>query len=128
MKNLALKVFRAPPQRLNCAQAVAAAWHQTTGRNAALVTDLGPCGGGRAPGGVCGALHAAQVIAGDEAVGGQMARQFAETAGGLSCRDIRRRGLASCADCVALAAEILATSRSLTTTDSSSGVSYGGEK
>lgn len=109
MKNLALKLFRTPPSYLNCAQAVAGAWHQTTGRNGELVNDLRSCGGGRAPGGVCGALHAAQLAAGDDAAGRTIAGQFAKAVGALSCREIRTRGSVSCGECVAVATELLSS-------------------
>ena len=56
MKELALKVFRQPPDRLNCAQSVLYAWREVFGDTAITVADLKPFGAGRASDGLCGAL------------------------------------------------------------------------
>ena len=56
MKELALKVFRQPPDRLNCAQSVLYAWREVFGDTAITVADLKPFGAGRAPDGLCGAV------------------------------------------------------------------------
>jgi hypothetical protein len=61
MKEHALKVFRQPPERLNCAQAVLHAWREVAGDTSIALADLKPFGGGRAPDGLCGALRAAKV-------------------------------------------------------------------
>ena len=63
MKEHALKVFRQPPERLNCAQAVLHAWREVSGDTSIALADLKPFGGGRAPDGLCGALHAACMVA-----------------------------------------------------------------
>ena len=59
MKELALKVFRQPPDRLNCAQSVLHAWREVFGDTAITVAELKPFGAGRASDGLCGALYAA---------------------------------------------------------------------
>lgn len=46
MKELALKVFRQPPDRLNCAQSVLHAWREVFGETAITVADLKPVGAG----------------------------------------------------------------------------------
>ena len=40
MKGIALKVFRQPPDRLNCAQSVLYAWREVFGDTAITVADL----------------------------------------------------------------------------------------
>ena len=64
MKEHALKVFRQPPERLNCAQSVLYAWREVSGDTSIALADLKPFGGGRAPGGLCGALHTACMVVG----------------------------------------------------------------
>ena len=101
MKKIAEAVFRQP---LNCAQAVAHAWTQKTGADVPLVAKLSGCGGGRAPGGVCGALHAVHCIAGEEALRKQALADFSAMAGGAAdCRSIKSSGV-PCSECVAFAA------------------------
>ena len=63
VKELALKVFRQPPDRLNCAQSVLHAWREVVGDTALAVADLKPAGAGRAPEGLCGAIYAACLLA-----------------------------------------------------------------
>lgn len=107
MKTLASTVFRQPPQRLNCAQAVAHAWHVKSGQDGHLVGELSRCGGGGAPGGVCGALHAVHRLTMAEPLQEKATSEFAAKAGAVQCRDIRQLGIATCAECVAHAAEWL---------------------
>jgi hypothetical protein len=105
MKKIAGELYR--NRHGNCAQAVAAAW-QLAGLGASQARqDFADCGGGRAPAGVCGALHAANRIAGAQRAE-QIAREFAAAAGGhTTCREIRSARVLSCAGCVELAAELL---------------------
>lgn len=88
----------------NCAQAVAAAWQDRNERgDLSLLEKLRSCGGGRAPGGICGALHAAHTILRDQGSREEGDRLFLAEAGSLSCKEIRALGRLSCAGCVALA-------------------------
>ena len=101
MKKIALGVFRQP---LNCAQAVAHAAVARGHGDVRLVAELAGCGGGRTPGGVCGALHAVHCITGDEALRKQASAEFAAMAAGAAdCKSIKRAGV-PCTDCVAFAA------------------------
>lgn len=105
MKELALKVFRSPPDRLNCAQAVLHAWRATFGDTTLTVPELKPFGAGRAPDGLCGAVYAACLLAPDRA--DELKAAFAARVGSLLCREIRTARKHACADCVAEAAELL---------------------
>ena len=58
--NRAVEIFSEIPRKCNCAQAVAAGLERDD-----LLPELAACGGGKAPGGRCGALHAAMLIAGE---------------------------------------------------------------
>lgn len=105
MKNIASEAFR--KRRANCAQAVAIAWQAKMSREDVPVDSLSSCGGGNAPGGLCGALHAACLIAGGER-SGAVSDGFKERAGGHSkCREIRSSRALSCVECVELAAALL---------------------
>lgn len=105
MKQTARDYYHA--RKGNCAQSVAHAW-QTKHKADPKTTDaFAACGGGKAPDGLCGALHAAHTLAGD--VGASAIRDaFARQTGGhLTCRDIRAARALPCAGCVELAAELL---------------------
>ena len=106
MKELALKVFRQPPDRLNCAQSVLHAWREVFGDTAIKVADLKPFGAGRAPEGLCGAVYAACLLAPNRA--DELKAVFALRVGSLYCKEIRAAKKHPCADCVAQAAELLA--------------------
>jgi hypothetical protein len=109
MKELALEVFRRPPDRLNCAQSVLHAWREVFGDTALAVADLKPAGAGRAPEGLCGAVYAACLLAPDRAE--ELKAAFAAGVGSLYCKEIRAARERSCAECVAEAAELLAAVR-----------------
>jgi hypothetical protein len=118
MKELALSVFRQPPDRLNCAQSVLHAWRETFGETAITVPELKPFGAGRAPEGHCGAIYSVCLLAPDRA--DELKAAFAARVGSLYCKEIRTAKLHSCADCVAHAAELLAGKEDLWITDDSS--------
>ncbi len=105
MKTLALHHFRRPPERLNCAQSVLQAYHTLSGDTAISVSDMKAFGGGRAPGGVCGALHAACTVAPNKA--DRLKARFAATTGSVECREMRRANQFPCELCVSEAAQLL---------------------
>ncbi len=92
-------------RRLNCAQSVTAAFAQTHGTTEEDIESLAGCGGGRAPGGLCGAYHAAVQLLGSETE--TMRDSFLEAAGALTCREIRSLRKLPCAGCVAHAARLV---------------------
>ncbi|MBQ4481120.1 MAG: hypothetical protein II943_10825 [Victivallales bacterium] len=93
--------FSAPGHPFNCAQSVAIG----AGRED-LLPELAACGGGRAPGGRCGALHAALLIASPERHG-VILEQFQAEAGALTCREIKNETHFPCIQCVELASRLL---------------------
>ena len=105
MKTHAQSVFRRAPERLNCAQAVLDAYQAVTGRHVAPVADFEPLGGGRAPGGECGALHAACLAA--PASAATIRASFAAHAGSTLCRPLKQELRFPCTECVELAADLL---------------------
>jgi hypothetical protein len=105
MKDEAIAYFS--QRRGNCAQAVAHAWKSKNPSSPHAPEQFTACGGGRAPEGVCGALHAGCTVAG-EPHAANIRTKFAEKAGGhQTCRAIRAAKAMPCADCVTLAAELL---------------------
>ncbi len=92
---------------LNCAQAVAAAFQDLSGLTPEQLAHHGHNGGGRAPGGICGALHAGLELLHDEAQRQAVTAQFADIAGSTQCREIRKTKQVSCAGCVEAAATLL---------------------
>src|ERR1035438_9365003 len=105
MKEHALKVFRLPPERLNCAQSVLYAWREISGDTSIALADLKPFGGGRAPDGLCGALHVACMVAPNQAEALKLS--FAARLGSLYCKELRAAKVHPCETCVGQAAELL---------------------
>jgi hypothetical protein len=93
-------------RRGNCAQAVAQAWTDKKDPGTAHAERFVAHGGGRAPEGLCGALHAARELAGDHKE--TLTELFKQNADGhITCRAIRKNRIMPCTDCVALAAGLL---------------------
>ncbi|MCX5782573.1 MAG: C-GCAxxG-C-C family protein [Elusimicrobia bacterium] len=96
-------------KRLNCAMAVAEAFHEKYPLDSKHLEQLKSCGGGRAPAGICGSIFAAKVIMDQYLPGksGQVLSEFASIAGSVKCGEIRRSKKLSCVRCVELSAEHL---------------------
>jgi hypothetical protein len=94
-------------RRGNYAQSVAFAWGSKFVGARGVEEVFDGHGGGRAPGGLCGALHASCELAGAEAAT-KIKAQFAEkTDGHLTCKAIRAAKVVPCSACVEIAAELL---------------------
>ena len=105
IKSRALELYTS--HKANCAQAVAIAWQEATGEVSKSAEQFKTCGGGRSPGGLCGALYALQQITGETA-DGPLSKKFTEAAGGnITCREIRGARCLSCTGCVETAAGLL---------------------
>lgn len=97
----ALSTFREPPYMYNCAQTVCAAFGRED-----LLDEMKACGGGKAPNGTCGALHAALVLAPERAASIQA--EFEKRLGACKCRDLKGgETRVSCQDCVRTAAQLV---------------------
>lgn len=99
--DLAEALYSQKPKKYNCAQAIAQAFARDD-----LVESLASCGGGRAPEGLCGALHAALLIL-PEDERENARKRFRQVAGDILCRSIRPAGQTPCTECVRIAATIL---------------------
>lgn len=98
-KEKALSAFRSPPLFLNCSQAVAHGLDRDD-----LREQLSNCGQGRAPDGLCGAVYAAALIAGENAA--DVFDAFKQKNGSVFCRELKTKFRVPCPQCVACAVEI----------------------
>ena len=98
----AVSLYSQIPKEYNCAQSVAKAFERDD-----LVAQLKSCGGGRAEGGLCGALHAALLML-PENKSKETKKQFRDRVGDILCKTIRREGKTPCAECVRTAASLIA--------------------
>ena len=103
--NGATAILRQPPRRLNCSQSVLALCGIED-----RMEEFAEFGGGRAPGGLCGALYAALQLVPEERRGA-LRRAFAAEAGAEKCLDIKRGAGTSCQMCVAIAAALAIDNR-----------------
>ena len=105
MKQKALSVFRQAPDRLNCAQSVIHAAQELLGDSGFKLEDFKTMGSGRAPGGTCGALHAACEVVPESA--DSLKKQFAATTGATTCHELKRTYQVPCEQAIATAADLL---------------------
>ena len=100
--NKAVELFTAVPKLHNCAQAVA-----DGAGNKELAMEMAVCGGGKAPLGRCGALHAALCLTKAEKHADLIA-EFVKYAGAETCREIKgAEKPLPCPKCVRVAAELV---------------------
>jgi len=92
--------------KLNCAQAILKTFQKECDVSDEMIADYKAFGGGRAEGGVCGAIYAAMNLA-DDKHKADMEAKFTEAATYMGCQDIKKSQSLSCPDCVAEAAQIL---------------------
>jgi len=89
----------------NCAQAILKAFAPLSGFDQSCLDRFAHFGGGRAPGGECGALFAAKAILRDSIAKQEVEKAFVASAGSTRCRAIRKGRTLSCEQCVQTAAE-----------------------
>jgi hypothetical protein len=90
-----------------CCQAVLHAFRGRLPVGEEVLAAARGAGGGRAPGGRCGALHAAHLLV-PAAHHPGIEADFVRAAGSAICREIRRARAVSCRECVAAAARLVA--------------------
>lgn len=94
-------------EKYNCAQSVIRAFYDVVDTNLLAVEGFKKYGGGRAEGGLCGALYAAKRIMGDDERAQKVESLFAEEVGDVVCYSIRQTKHVSCVACVEIAAKIV---------------------
>jgi|GEM_PF-175244 rhodanese-related sulfurtransferase len=95
--------------KLNCAQAVVAAFSEKFPIEPGSVEAYSGYGSGKAPDGECGAYHAAKLVVQKYGAGKseEFAAAFSGKAGSTKCREIRRLRRIPCLGCVETAAEFI---------------------
>lgn len=96
--------------RMNCAQSVLNGFKEEFNISDGKIAEFQKYGGGRAPGGLCGAFYAAKTILeknnGEEKLK-ELEKEFMNCAGSTKCREIKMgRGL-SCQGCVEKSSKFL---------------------
>ena len=105
-RTLAAQYFHGK-ERFNCCQAVMKAFADKTGMTDDDIREqFASHGGGRAPEGVCGALHAARELL-DKENFNILADKFEKAAGAKTCREIRSARQLPCVECVELVGQLL---------------------
>jgi len=107
VENKARKLFHGE-EKYNCAQAVLKTFEDIYPFTDECLREFKALGGGRAEGGMCGALYAAQHVVQDEAKAVALGARFKEIIGAVGCKEIKRVHGVPCHDCVAVAARLVA--------------------
>jgi len=96
-------------EKLNCAQSVIKAFHDLFHASVQEAEAFVAFGGGKAPGGKCGAYYAAWqlTLKNNPLKINQLEQDFIKVAGSLKCKEIRNQRKLSCLGCVEKAAELL---------------------
>lgn len=95
--------------RLNCAQSVAEVFREKFPLDEKTASSLSACGGGKAPGGYCGAFYAAKCIL-EKHFPQRSAKGMAEllsAAGSLKCVEVKAIRKLSCVGCVEKSVEVV---------------------
>lgn len=105
----ALAYFHQAPYKLNCAQSIMKAAQGVTGiSDEAIALQYGDKGGGKAPGGLCGALYSAKQILGpDSPEAAALEAEFEATLGGKCCKQLKGELKVPCERTVSLAQTLL---------------------
>lgn len=98
--------FHRPPESLNCAQSIMKGFQEEFQVSDAEVEEFRAWGGGRAEGGLCGALFAADTLLKRRGLG-SIASGFEKKVGYKTCKEIKGNRACSCPDCVRIADELL---------------------
>ncbi len=95
----ALATFRTPPHNHTCPQAICAAFGHDE-----MLEDVRTMGAGRAPGGLCGSLYAACLLAPGHAE--EIKAEFQAANGAIRCAELRQLRV-PCQACVRTSAMLL---------------------
>lgn len=105
----AVDYFHAAPNNWNCAQAIVKS-HQLASQMSDEEIELvyRPKGGGRAEGGLCGAVYSAKEILGaDSPEAVALEEEFRQQLGAITCRQLKAEMRIPCTETVTLADELL---------------------
>ncbi len=101
--------FHLMPYNWNCAQSIHKSMQVHTGlTDEQIELSYRSKGGGRAEGGLCGAIYAVRTLVGEDTPEAErLTEQFAQEARGLTCAQLKGRCGRTCAELVELAENIL---------------------
>lgn len=102
----AVKFFRGA-KRYNCAQAVLKGFQEKHAVSQGTIDAFKAHGGGRAEGGLCGALYAAKFLLKNKEQATELENHFSKVAGSIHCKEIRKLNRVLCAECVQTSAKLL---------------------
>lgn len=91
----------------NCAQSVLKTFQQERNISDMTIYQASALGGGRAEGGVCGAIYSALMVSGDEKMAEKLLADFHQKTGSIYCTDIRE-SRDGCRELVKLAVSLTA--------------------
>ncbi|MDL1940704.1 C-GCAxxG-C-C family protein, partial [Candidatus Jettenia sp. AMX1] len=94
-------------ENFNCAQAILKAYQEDFNITDQQILEYKKFGGGKAEGGVCGALFAAKKLIHNEDISNHVEQHFSKAAGAITCREILSLKQLSCHKCVENIAESL---------------------
>ncbi len=101
--------FHLAPFNWNCAQAIHKSFQPHTRlSDEEIELQFRPMGGGRAPGGMCGAIYAVRSLVGEDTpLADELTQSFVARTGGLTCRELKGREGRPCAWLVNEAEQLL---------------------
>ena len=105
-KNKSLLYYHAAPYNYNCAQSILKGFQNEFQIEESEIDTYRANGGGKAEGGVCGALYAANRLLA-QAGKSPISEEFSQQAGSIYCKDIRGVRL-PCKELVRIADDLLA--------------------
>lgn len=105
-----LSYFHAKPNNWNCAQSIQKGFQDYTGLTDQEIEEkFRTKGGGRAEGGICGALYSAeQILEAKGILSSSIREDFLKKAGSTTCLQLKQELHFPCSSCVLLAEELLA--------------------
>ena len=104
----ATELYHHPELKFNCAQAIAYKYASSEEAGQAKALEFKKYGGGNAPDGLCGALHAGlERLSHDQRAEIELKNVFKTSASSLACHEIRKENQLSCKGCVQLVDEFL---------------------
>lgn len=101
-----LKFFRGK-EGYNCAQAILKGFQEKYSVPQKTIDAFKACEGGRAEGGLCGALHAVKFLIKNKDRTSKLENRFSEVTGEIHCKAIRKLNRVPCTGCVQTAARLL---------------------
>ncbi|MCX6354444.1 MAG: C-GCAxxG-C-C family protein [Candidatus Aureabacteria bacterium] len=94
-------------EKYNCAQAILKAFQEYNKLTDSEIAQHQSSGGGRAEGGVCGALYAAKLHLDDAGQKTALEKSFKDKAKYITCKEIKKNQTLSCIQCIETAAALL---------------------